>query len=265
MTHTTNSSPLTPHPPVYRELAESQGVLRPFRILVRMPEESRRLMARSLGCRLPPTADPEEEAWAIINRDLRGLQARTHRLTEKLVPFSRNASWWDIVTRMARRCGVKFYNGLKDEEVERLLFERLSELFVANLVRDDLDAVEQLAQTNPEFRQALESLQLSPNGTRAVLWAVALATGRADGNIQDAARRASDWIREKIHWSWTVPVTAGLRLLRQKLTGVNEAWASRGFAKPAVGNTAKVCSALAAIYFYDLVERTLEQVETLGT
>jgi hypothetical protein len=249
----------------YRHLAESQGVVRPFDILLRMPAESRRLIAQTLDCPLGSLTDPEAESWFIINRDLRGLQARTHHLGEQLSPFSRNNNWWEIVTRTAIRCGVKFYPGLKDEEVERLLFEHLADLFVQRLAEADIRAIDEIAEANPEFCQAIASLRLSRNATRAVLTAIALATTRTGESLRDGAAKASDWIRS---WSrthtWTFSVSAGLRLMRQKLAEIYAAWQSRGLAEPPVGNTSKVCAALAAIFLQDLVDRTLEEFDAIG-
>jgi hypothetical protein len=248
----------------HRAFAESQGVLRPFEILLRMPPEGRRLIAETLDCPLRARTDPEAEAWAIINRDLRGLQARTHHITEQLSPFSRNNNWWEIVTRTARRCGVKFYPGLKDEEVERLLFEHLSDLFVSHLPKDDIEAVDRIAETNPDFYQAIQSLRLSRNGMRAVLSAIAMATARTGDGLRDGAVKAGEWIRDwsRSH-SWTFSVSAGLQLLRQKLTEVYRAWESRGLGEPLAGNTGKVCAALAAIFLQDLVDRTLDEFDTI--
>jgi hypothetical protein len=248
-----------------RLLAESQGVVRPFEILLRMPAESRRLIAQTLDCPLAAEGDPETEAWSIINRDLRGLQARTHNITEQLSPFSRNNNWWEIVTRTAARCGLKFYPGLKDEEVERLLFEHLADLFVSRLPNDDLEAVDRIADANPEFFQAMRSLRLSRNGTRAVLSAIALAASMTGGSIRDGAAKAGEWLREHggSH-AWTTSVAAGLRMLRHELTVIYGAWKSRGLAEPPVGNTGKVCAALAAIFLQDLVDRTLEEFEAVG-
>jgi hypothetical protein len=51
--------------------------------------------------RLPPLAEavePRGRAWFIINHDLKGLQARSHHLVEKMSPFARNNNWWEIVT-----------------------------------------------------------------------------------------------------------------------------------------------------------------------
>ncbi len=98
--------------PLYRQLAQAQGVLRPYDILVRMHPSNRRLVADLLGCNLGPCIDPHAQAWRIINQNLRGLQARTHTLPEQLSPFARNNNWWEIVTRTARRLGVRFYPGL---------------------------------------------------------------------------------------------------------------------------------------------------------
>ncbi len=249
----------------YRKLAESQGVLRPFEILVRMAPEGRRLIAETLACTLPSKPDAEEEAWAIINRDLHGLQARTHHFTEQLSPFSRNNNWWEIVTRTAQRCGVKFYPGLKDEEVERLLFEHLADLFVARLPQDDIEAADRIAESNPEFFQAIQSLRLSRNATRALVSAIALAAARTGGSVRDGASKATEWIHEKIRLhTWTFSVSAGLRLLRQKLIEIFEAWETRGLAEPPGRSTGKVCAVLAAIFLQDLVDRTLEEFDAVG-
>ena len=83
--------------------------------------------------------------------------------------------------------------------------------------------------------------------------------------ISRGAAKASEWIRSwsRSH-SWTFSVSVGLRLLRQKLGEIYRAWNSRGLAEPPVGNTSKVCAALAAIFLQDLVDRTLEEFDAIG-
>jgi hypothetical protein len=246
----------------FRAMAAAQGVSRPFDILVRMPVASRHLIARALRCRLRETDTPEGEAWRIINQNLRGLQARTHSLPEQLSPFARNNNWWEIVTRTARHLGVQFYPGLKDEEVERLVFERFAELCVARHLQSGGDAIDFLAGTNPDFHRAIQSLRLSANGNRTVLGAILFATVRADENVRYGAKLVGDWIRERSRWSWAVSISSGLRLLQQKLTEIYDTWVTRW--QEHGSNLARVSAALAVIYFQDLVDRTLEEFELVG-
>ncbi len=245
-------------------LAQKQGVERPFRILARMPEGNRLLLGRLLGCRLQPGADPEAQSWQLINQNLRGLQARTHFLPETLSPFARNNNWWEIVTRTARRCGVRFYPGLKDEEVERLLFDH----FAAELVRRQAprgdDAERFLAELHPTLNRAIASLGLSRDGTRVVLAGLLRAAAEPDlADEREGANRVTDWLRRAMPRSWTTSISTGLRMLQQRLGDIGAVWFRLGWSR-AGGNYGRVCAALAVIYLYDQVERAIEQFELVG-
>lgn len=248
----------------YLALADAQGVVRPFEILVRMPHDGRCLIAKLLDCRFRPFEPPEAQAWRIINQNLRGLQARTHRLPEQLTPFSRNNNWWEIVTRTARGLNIKFYPGLRDQDVEALLFERLSDLFVQEHLADGEDVVEAIEASNPEFVQAIRSLRLSRNARRTVLSTIAMAAARADEGLREGLQKVSDWVRHGIRWSWTATISASLRMLEQHSTEIYRTWVKRGFCKRLPSNSARVSAAVAVIYFHDLVDRTLEEISDLA-
>ncbi len=243
-------------------MAGRQGVERPFDILLRMAPESRRIVADVLGCRVERSQPPDEQAWRIINESLRGLQARTHSLQAQLTPFSRNHNWWEIVTRAASWLGIRWYPGLKDEEVERLVFERFAEAFVARNLANDAETIEALVGRNTDFDLALRALCLSRNGTRTVWSALVLGTLRTDQGLRDGVAKIGDWLCHHLRWAWPAPLSSGLRLLHQRLAGVFHAWVSRSADAPRSRNARRVCTALALIYFQDLVDKTLAEVET---
>lgn len=245
-----------------RSAARRQGVERPFDILVRMAPESRRIVADVLGTRIDRDARPEDQAWRIINESLRGLQARTHSLQAQLTPFSRNHNWWEIVTRAAGWLGIRWYPGLKDEEVERLVFERFAEAFVEQNLAHDVEAIEGLVVRNTDFDLAIRALRLSRNGARTVWSALVLGTLRADQGLREGVAKIGDWLCHHLRWAWPAPMSSGLRLLHQRLAGVFHALVSRAGAEPRSRNAQRVCTALALIYFQDLVDRTLAEVET---
>jgi hypothetical protein len=245
-------------------LVQSQGVERPFRILLRMPESSRLAIGRLLGCDLRGCELPESQAWRIINQNLRGLQARTHRLPETLSPFARNNNWWEIVTRAARSCGVRFYPGLKDEEVERLLFDHCAAEFVRRAFAEEQDPERFLVEFDPTLGRAICSLGLSRQGTHALVAALLRAATGPQGDAREGANRLTDWLRRAMPRSWTTSISTGLRMLQQRLGEVYESWL-QGLLPWARGNYGKVCAALAVIYLHDVVERTLDQFELVGS
>jgi hypothetical protein len=244
-------------------MAQAQGVERPFRILVRMPEGSRLLVGRLLGCHLRAGEAAEQQAWRLINQNLRGLQARTHHVFEQLTPFSPNNTWWHIVTRTARRCGLRFYPGLKDEEVERLLFDHFASEYVKRFVASAEDLDRMLAELDPNLGRAIASLDLSPDGTR-VLVASLMRTAAPNADPREGANRLADWLRRAMPRSWMTSISLGLRVLQQRLGGIYESWVSFGLVPWAHRNHRKVSTALAVIYLHDLVDRTREQFEFVG-
>lgn len=246
-------------------MVHAQGVERPFRILLRMPESGRLLIGRLLGCAVRRGDSAEAQAWRLINQNLRGLQARTHRLPETLSPFARNNNWWEIVTRTARRCGLRFYPGLKDEEVERMLFDHLAGEFLAHQqgVGDDPEVY--LRECDPSLGRAIASLGLTPAATRALVVAVLRSAAGAGGDVREGANRMSDWLRAAMPRSWTTSISTGLRVLKQRLADGYESWVTQGVQRWAGGNHARVGVALAVIYLHDVLDRTLEQFELVGS
>ena len=253
-------------PRSFRDRARRQGVERPFDILMRMSPASRRIVADVLDCRVDGVDDAEEQSWRIINESLRGLQARTHSLQAQLTPFSRNHNWWEIVTRAAGWLGIRWYPGLKDEGVERLVFERFAESFVAENLHhgtdEGTDELESVVVHNTDFDLAIRALRLSRNGNRTVWSALVMGTMRADQSLRDGASKIGDWLCHHLRWAWPAPMSSGLRLLQQRLAGVFHAWVSRAQVLPRSRNARRVCTALALIYFQDLLDRTLAEVET---
>ena len=248
----------------YVEMAQAQGVERPFRILTRMPEGSRLMIGRLLGCHVRAGDLAELQAWRLINQNLRGLQARTHHLHEQLTPFSPNNTWWHIVTRTASRCGLRFYPGLKDEEVERLLFDYLASEYVKRFVRSAEDLDQMLWELDPNLGRAIASLELSPDGTRVLLASLMRAAAPGD-DPREGANRLADWLRYAIPRSWTTSISLGLRVLQQRLGNIYEGWVRMGLVPWAHRNYGKVSTALAVIYVHDLVDRTREQFEFVGS
>jgi hypothetical protein len=240
----------------YRELAKAQGVVRPFDILVRLHPLTRRRLAAMLGCRLGMRVHPPAEAWCLINQNLRGMQARTHTLPEQLSPFAQNSNWWEIVTRTARRLRVRFYPGLDETAVERLVFERFASSFVAASAARQAEDVDHIAAAHPLLPQLMSSLRLSRDAARSVLSALALTTVRADGGVRDGCQRIAEWLCRHLPWSWTHPISHGLQLLQPKLTDIFASWIEWG---RRVDPGARLGAAVAVIYFQDLVDRTLDE------
>ncbi len=224
----------------WRDLAHQQGVLRPFWILARMPAANRLRIARLLGCRIDTRSSAEAQAWRIINQNLRGLQARTHNVLEQLSPFSRNNNWWEILTRLARRCGVRFYPGLSDEEVERLLFDHFADAVAGQFAVRGADPLA-VPGVDPELTQALDSLHLTPNGMRALL-----GTLLASAPVQRS-------------WAWMAAMSGGLRIVYERLETICANWLALGR-----DNTSRVCAVVATIYLHDLVERSLAEFDLAG-
>lgn len=249
---------------VIEELVQAQGVERPFRILLRMPETNRLALGRLLGCDVQAGEAPETQSWRLINQNLRGLQARTHHLHEQLTPFSRNNNWWEIVTRTAKGLGLRFYAGLKDEEIERLLFDHFAAEYSQRHIQRGEDPDQFLAELHPNLGRAIASLGLSRDGTRALVAALLRAAAGPPGDPREGSNRLADWLRRAMPWSWTTSISQGLRALQQRLGDIHGTWVAKARLGGA-GNYSKVSAALALIYLHDVVERTLAQFDLVGS
>jgi hypothetical protein len=224
-----------------------------------MDQNIRRELASTLGIRLRD-GGAEAEAWAIINADLKGLQARTHGLVERVSPFARNNSWWEIVTRTAGRLGVFYDDGMSVREVEARIFERMAELVVAALPKEEITELDRLSHESPGFYAALEALRLSRNGIRFVLTGLSHMAARARTETYTRAVMMAGWLNKKIHAFVLLPsVTRGLTVLEATCRALVVAWRNLA-AMTSVGsrNSRKLATVLAAMYFQSLLVEDLE-------
>src|SRR5262245_1017568 len=181
----------------YWERANREGVRRPFEILVPMTPGARREIADILGCRLSPRqSSPEAEAWFIINHDLKGLQARSHHLVEKMSPFARNSNWWEIVTRTAHLLRIPFYPGIRDVDVEQLIFEHASNAAIGRWRRH---AGHELQDVTSRNRCLLESLSyVLPQEVASFLLLTCVTRDAQSplGRSEERLPRALAWLSE---------------------------------------------------------------------
>jgi|SoiMethySBSTD1v2_1073268.scaffolds.fasta_scaffold245249_2 hypothetical protein len=248
----------------YAAFARAQSVVRPFEILVRMPAERRALLARVLGCRIDPTAAPENQAWRIINKNLVGLQARSHRLPEQLSPFARNSTWWEIVTRCARAGGLRFDPGLCEEAIERLLFERCAAAYVSRGPERGDDVIAALPVRHPQIDAAMRALRLSADGTRAFSLALLRSLGGIESDLRESMNRLADRLRPALGWWWVTSISTGLGFLQQVLTSVFDQWIRGGLLGGRRRPLDRVAAAVVLIHMQDLVDRTLAEFELAG-
>lgn len=227
----------------YRDLAKSQGVERPYEILLRMDPLSRGEIAKVLCIELRQE-DPGAQAWEIINRDGRGLQARTHWLQERLSPFARNNNWWEIVTRSARWLRVPFYPGLSEKELERLVFESIAERFVGALRSEELKHIDERLAQEPFLVDSLEASGFSTNAMRLILCGLPQSGPESAPLIPSVSRALTGLLARMreiyAHWHHLLP--------RRRIFGTNE-W--------------RLAIALCALYLQSTVEECLEEFQSL--
>ncbi len=220
----------------------------------------RRELARTLGVRLGPAAGPAAEAWAIINRDLRGLQARTHRLAERVSPFARNNTWVEIVQRTARRLGVDPCVLTSVREVERRIFERVAEVAVSRLPREELRELDRLSEASPGFYLALSALRISKNGVRFVLTGLSHLAALAGTGTRAGSLQLGHWLNRRIHAVSLPPsVTRGLALVDALCRALVVAWRNLPVLRD-IGprNWRVIATVLAAIHFQSVLAEDLE-------
>ena len=254
-------------PAHYLALAEGQGVRRPFRILVAMPQEPRSHLAALLGIRLrPETQSPESQAWRIINSDLRGIQARSHGPREQFVPLARNHNWWEIVMKAGRRLKLSVYPGLSEREVERLLFEEIARRVIHRLPEGEVEELDRVAFQEPSLTAALSSLGLSRDGRRLVL----AGLGRVSATCRTTARRglSKSILQYLSHGMDRIgclhSLSRALRFTKDSFGNLVMAWTSMEAFRRSLGRTtSRFVGVLMALYFHNLLEEGLEEAELL--
>ena len=139
-------------------------MLRPFEILTSMDAESRARIAAHLGVRLERLGgDAQAEAWAILHRDLLGMQARGHVAIERLLPL-RNITWREMLQRTARWCRLPADGSVDD--LERRIVEAFADRIVATWRPEEVSLSDAMAQAEPWVLRLRERLELSRNGVR---------------------------------------------------------------------------------------------------
>lgn len=228
----------------FLEKAKAQGVERPFRILARMDSELRGRIANNLGVRLRSKDNPEAEAWEIINRDLIGLQARTHHVLEKVSPFSRNNNWWEIVTRAASWMGVPYYPGMSERQIERLFFENIAERVVTSLKPEEIAEIDRRAMSDVELYNALTATGLSSNAIRLVFFGLSDASPAPRPILPSMSR--------------------GLSTLLNRSKIIFARWASLPIARRTFKRSQwQLASALSVLYLQSFVEESLDEFQSL--
>jgi hypothetical protein len=147
-----------------RKLAEREGVRRPYEILTSMDADSRARIAAHLGVSIDHLGgDAAREAWAILHRDLRGMQARGHLGFERLLPV-RNITWAEMLRRTARYFHLPTGGSVND--LERRIYESFADRIVSTWNPDEVSLCDAMASVQPWVLRLRERLTLSRNGVR---------------------------------------------------------------------------------------------------
>jgi hypothetical protein len=248
--------------------ARRQGVGRPFDALVAMPAALRARVAEVLGVALDGRhAEPAAAAWRLVNADLRGLQARSHRLDRTLLPL-RNHNWWEILLATGSRLGMEVYPGLSEREVERLVFDRFARRLTDALEGAEREILEVVVRETPAFSDALDRLALSAEGRLAVLAGLhrtAQAASPATAAGEAASRRTAAFLQAGIVRAGVLPSPSrALRFLRDALPSVVAAWDALAIVRESPPRSARALAVgLAAVHLHGVVAEAVEEVEAL--
>lgn len=151
-----------------QKLAEREGVSRPFEILVSMDSDSRARIAAHLGVPIDHLQnDPSREAWAIVHRDLMGMQARGHIVFERVLPL-RNITWLEMLRRTARWFHLPADGSVF--ELERRIYEAFADKIVATWNPEEVSLCDAMANVHPWVLRLRERLTLSKNGVRLAVY-----------------------------------------------------------------------------------------------
>jgi len=249
--------------------AKSQGVDRPFEILRSMGTRLRERLAESLGLRIPPEdlGDPDAESWIIIHRDRKGLQARTHLLPETISPFARCNNWWEILCRTARWLWIRFYPGVSEYAVERMILERTAQIAVSELPKEEVSSLDDLAGRLSGFRMTMGALELSEDAVRLVVAGLLRAYREAGEGTREGVAQAAAWLNERIQSHGFMPtITRGLQFLRESLDNMYDYWEELCLKGCRRGTRVrKLALAISTIHLQDVLERGLYEHETTRT
>ncbi len=137
---------------------------RPFEILVSMDTDSRARIAAHLGVPVEHCGgNAAREAWAILHRDLLGMQARGHGAFERLLPL-RNITWREMLQRTARWLHLPSNGSVA--ELERRIYESFADRIVATWRPEEISLCDAMSSVYPWVLRMRERLALSPNGVR---------------------------------------------------------------------------------------------------
>lgn len=158
-----------------KQNALEAGMIRPFLFLVSMDPITRNAVASSLGwtlCTQKYFGDFHEEAWDIINSDVKGIQSRTNEYWETLNPLSSNCNWYESLCKVNleifKKKDIENLSYSKTIDGCRSRFSRLcadaEESFIKNisLLKQMQMTEQQLVEIN-ELMESEEVKELSKN------------------------------------------------------------------------------------------------------
>ena len=165
----------------FSTLARKNAVFRPFRILTSMSEEQREEIARHLGFELQKDMPmlqswrgtlAEAQAWQIISKDGKGLQARAssflRKAFKKIIP---RPNWHEIVAGACEAVGVnsKAYYATT---LEKRLFDYLARKATERMDEDEREGATRFMNEEKEFTKSLREKGLSSDGIIFVIAAL---------------------------------------------------------------------------------------------
>lgn len=129
-----------------------------------MDAESRARVAAHLGVTIDHLGgDPSREAWAIIHRDLIGMQARGHIVFERVLPL-RNITWLEMLRRTARWLHLPADGSVF--VLERRIYEAFADRIVATWNPEEVSLCDAMSTVEPWVLRLRERMALSKNGVR---------------------------------------------------------------------------------------------------
>jgi hypothetical protein len=129
-----------------------------------MDSDSRARIASHLGVHIDHLQrDPARESWAILHRDLLGMQARGHIVFERVLPV-RNITWVEMLRRTARWFHLPAEGSVF--ELERRIYEAFADRIVATWNPEEVSLCDAMASAHPWVVRLRERMTLSKNGVR---------------------------------------------------------------------------------------------------
>jgi uncharacterized protein YaaW (UPF0174 family) len=165
-----------------------------------MDPESRAQIADHLGIRhrAESVGDPEAEAWEIISRRLKGLQARAEAWPKTISARAPNRSWRQILEVVAKKLEVPFDKSDDEATLEARLFEHAASEMIGRMSHGEREEIAAFEAMEPGLIARIRAMGVGTSGTKLIVSGLFKAATRGGFDTYTTAVKVAAWLNRSL-------------------------------------------------------------------